>query len=367
MSLPCPHLDPAFGPIPRRRFRTPGHARRVADTTVAANPNPGGYCSAHDTTDRPHPARHRRRRGFIGSPAGIAGPRARVVNLDKADLRGQSGKSGRPALIRSIFVRGDIGNAELVDYHAARLCPRRRAQLCGGKSCGPFHRGPGSLYAPMCWARPLCCGWSRTGGAGWTHPAAGRFLHVSTDEVFGALRPDPPFTESTPYSPNSPFALQGRQRPPGTGLSRNLRPAVLLTNCSTTTGRAGFPEKLIPLWSSTAWLAAPCRVRPKEAMSATGCMWKTTARPSSACWRPPGPAQATISAAGPSAATWSGAGRLLCWTSWPRRQRPAELIRFVTDRPGRDFPLCHELRQTGRDLGWKPQHDFTSGLRATVR
>ncbi len=87
-----------------------------------------------------------------------------------------------------------------------------------------------------------------------------RFLHVSTDEVYGSLGDDGLFTETTPYDPSSPYSASGRVRSSGQGLGPPIGMPVVVSNCSTNYGPFHFPEKLIPLMIINALEGKPLPV-----------------------------------------------------------------------------------------------------------
>ena len=236
-----------------------------------------------------------------------------------------------------------------------------------------------SIVAPEAFARTNVLGtatllrvvkdWWR--GLDASRQQAFRFLHVSTDEVFGALRPDdPPFTESTPYSPNSPYSAS---KAASDHLVRAFHETyglpVLLTNCSNNYGPRQFPEKLIPLMVLNGLAGRPL---PVYGQGSNVRDWLHVEDHCAAVFR-------VLEAARPGASYNIGGRaersnmevvRAVCALLdelAPTATPHAELIRFVTDRPGHDFRYAMNCAKLERDLGWKPQHDFTSGLRATVR
>ena len=176
----------------------------------------------------------------------------RVVNLDRLTYAGNldtlAALSGNP---RHLFVQGDIGDRELVEPSAAASMRSTRWSTSPPRamSTAPSTARPSSS-TPM-WSAPSICSicarayWSELGEAA---KAGFRFLHVSTDEVYGSLGPTGLFTETTPYAPNSPYSASK-------AASDHLVRAwfhtyglpVLTTNCSNNYGPYQFPEKLIPL------------------------------------------------------------------------------------------------------------------------
>lgn len=314
--------------------------------------------------------------GFIGS-CQVLLARARdfrVVNLDKLTY---AGNLENLAALRHdpehIFVRGDIGNAELVDYLLRVYAPDAVLNFAAESHVDR------SIVDPEAFARTNVLGtatllrvvkdWWR--GLDASRQQAFRFLHVSTDEVFGALRPDdPPFTESTPYSPNSPYSAS---KAASDHLVRAFHETyglpVLLTNCSNNYGPRQFPEKLIPLMVLNGLAGRPL---PVYGQGSNVRDWLHVEDHCAAVFR-------VLEAARPGASYNIGGRaersnmevvRAVCALLdelAPTATPHAELIRFVTDRPGHDFRYAMNCAKLERDLGWKPQHDFTSGLRTTVR
>jgi dTDP-glucose 4,6-dehydratase len=199
-----------------------------------------------------------------------------------------------------------------------------------------------------------------------------RFLHVSTDEVYGTLSPeDPAFSETTPYAPNSPYAAS---KAASDHLARayfhTFKLPVLTTNCSNNYGPFQFPEKLIPLMIMNAlegkslpvygdgqnvrdWLFVDDHCSAIRAVLERG-------RPGE-----------TYNVGGNSERNNLHVVHTICdlvdefrpdANRGPRRN----LITFVADRPGHDRRYAIDARKIARDLGWTPSVDFERGLRNTV-
>ncbi len=202
--------------------------------------------------------------------------------------------------------------------------------------------------------------------------ASFRFLHTSTDEVFGSLAPqDPPFCESTAYAPRSPYAAS---KAASDHLVRawgaTYRLPVLVTNCSNNYGPYQFPEKLIPTIVLRAlrgdtlpvygrgdnirdWLHVEDHVRGLLAVLEHGT-----------------PGQ-TYVLGGDSERRNLDLVEELCsildeLTESPPAAGHASLIRFVTDRPGHDFRYATDATTAHRELGWAPRIPLPQGLRKTV-
>ncbi|MEA5462712.1 dTDP-glucose 4,6-dehydratase [Leptothoe sp. PORK10 BA2] len=204
-------------------------------------------------------------------------------------------------------------------------------------------------------------------------PEGFRFLHVSTDEVFGSLNfDDPPFSETAPYAPNSPYAASKA------GSDHLVRAyfhtyglPTLITNCSNNYGPYQFPEKLIPLMCLNILLGKPLPVygdgqnirdwlHVEDHCSAIATVLQKAA---------PG---ATYNIGGNNQVKNIDIVEQLCalmdelggdLPTSPSR----ELITFVPDRPGHDRRYAMDIAKIQRELGWSPSYDFATGLRHTVQ
>ena len=201
--------------------------------------------------------------------------------------------------------------------------------------------------------------------------ASFRFLHISTDEVFGALQPgDPAFCETTPYSPNSPYSAS---KAASDHLVRAFHETyglpVLVTNCSNNYGPRQFPEKLIPLMILNALEGKPLPVY------GTGSNIRDWLHVEDHCAAialvlEQGRTGESYNIGGHSERTNLEVVQTLCailQEEVPCERRYADQIRFVTDRPGHDFRYAIDCRKLEQELGWKPVHSFASGLKETVR
>jgi dTDP-glucose 4,6-dehydratase len=198
-----------------------------------------------------------------------------------------------------------------------------------------------------------------------------RFLHVSTDEVFGSLAPaDPKFCETTPYAPNSPYAAS---KAASDHLVRAWRETygldTLISNCSNNYGPFQFPEKLIPLVIHNALAGKPLP------LYGDGQQVRDWLYVGDHC-----AALAAIIARGAPGETYTVGGNAertnldvvgaICDLLDRHRPKNAgsyrDQIAFVADRPGHDRRYAIDARKLTRDLGWQPERDFTSGIESTV-
>jgi len=199
-----------------------------------------------------------------------------------------------------------------------------------------------------------------------------RFLHVSTDEVYGSLEPtDPPFSETNPYEPNSPYSAS---KAASDHLVRAWHHTyglpVLTTNCSNNYGPFHFPEKLIPLVILNAINGKPLPIYGDGQQVRDWLYVKDHCS-----------AIRTVLASGTVGETYNVGGwnekpnlevvKTICGILDELRPRAdgrsyAEQITFVRDRPGHDRRYAIDARKIERELGWKPAETFESGIRKTV-
>ena len=199
-----------------------------------------------------------------------------------------------------------------------------------------------------------------------------RFLHISTDEVFGSLGKDGLFTETTPYDPRSPYSASK-------AASDHLASAwfhthglpVLTSNCSNNYGPNQFPEKLIPLITLNALEGKPLPVYGDGSNIRDWLYVDDHARALHLILNKGRPGQ-TYNIGGRNERTnlqvVHGVCDLLDEMAGPLPSGPRRgLITYVTDRPGHDQRYAIDASKLEGELGWKAQEDFESGLRKTVR
>jgi dTDP-glucose 4,6-dehydratase len=199
-----------------------------------------------------------------------------------------------------------------------------------------------------------------------------RFLHVSTDEVYGSLGATGLFTEETPYDPHSPYsASKASSDHLARAWADTFKLPVLVTNCSNNYGPFQFPEKLIPVVILKALRGDPIPVYGKGDNIRD---WLYVGDHAEALH--------TVVAKGRIGQTYNIGGnnerqnidlvRLLCSLLDEFRPRAdgkkyVEQITFVTDRPGHDLRYAIDATKIKHELGWTPKQDHTSGFRATVK
>ncbi len=332
--------------------------------------------------------------GFIGGNFvldWIAGCDEPVVNLDKLTYAGNlQTLASLQGHARHTFVQGDIGDRALVERLLAQHQPRAVINFAAESHVDRSIHGPGDfietnivgtyklLEAVRGYWSGLPDGGIRAQGRAPTESQSPtkdsfRFLHVSTDEVYGSLAPtDPAFAETNRYEPNSPYSAS---KAASDHLVRAWHHTyglpVLTTNCSNNYGPYHFPEKLIPLMIVNALAGKHLPVY-GDGMQIRD--WLYVKDHCSAIRR--------VLQAGRLGETYNVGG----WNEKPNIEivktvcalldelRPkadgssyAAQISYVTDRPGHDRRYAIDARKIERELGWKPAETFESGIRKTVQ
>jgi dTDP-glucose 4,6-dehydratase len=316
--------------------------------------------------------------GFIGSNfvlRWIERENAAVVNLDKltyaGNLRNLATVTGNS---RYEFVHGDIGDRALVRDLLNRNKPRAIVHFAAESHVDRSIHGPDDFVRTNIDGTFALLEEARTYFKNLASKDANdfRFLHVSTDEVYGSLAPDaPPFSETTPYAPNSPYAAS---KASSDHLVRAYHHTyglpMLTTNCSNNYGRFQFPEKLIPLMILNALNGKPLPVY------GDGLNVRDWLYVEDHCQ-----AVATVLHRGKVGETYNIGGwnekrnidivHLICdlvdEMAGDRGSSRRELVTYVKDRPGHDRRYAMDARKIERELGWRPKETFETGIRKTVR
>ena len=316
--------------------------------------------------------------GFIGSNfilQRMQDSTASIVNLDKltyaGNLRNLEGIAEAGG--RYEFIHGDIADRALVGRLLDKYRPNAIVHFAAESHVDRSIRGPDdfirtNIDGTFALLEETRAYWSALQGEA---RERFRFLHVSTDEVYGSLGPgDPPFCETTQYAPNSPYAAS---KAASDHLVRAYHHTyglpVLTTNCSNNYGRFQFPEKLIPLMILNALNSKPLPVY------GDGKNVRDWLYVEDHC-----AAIATVLRDGRPGETYNVGG----WNEKPNLEiveticdlidelspRAAgsrrDLITFVKDRPGHDRRYAMDARKIERELGWKPKETFETGIRKTV-
>ncbi len=316
--------------------------------------------------------------GFIGSNFvlhRLAVADEHVVTLDKLTYAGNlSNLAAAGNDSRLLFVRGDIGDTALVEGLLRRYRPRAVINFAAETHVDRSIRGPGDFIATNVAATHRLLEAVRAYWAGLNDAdeAAFRFLHISTDEVFGALDPEaPPFTEDAPYAPNNPYAASKASADHMVrAYHHTYGLPTLTTNCSNNYGPFQFPEKLIPLAIHNARSGRPIPLYGDGSQTRD---WLNVADHCAAVSRvlDGGTPGAVYNIGGKSEHTNLAVVETVCQILdeiAPRAgaKSHAELITFVTDRPGHDRRYAIDTARIEAELGWAPAVDFKTGLRSTI-
>jgi dTDP-glucose 4,6-dehydratase len=317
--------------------------------------------------------------GFIGSNFvldWLAQSAEPVLNLDAltyaGNLENLATLHGDP---RHVFVHGDIGDFDLLAKLLAEHRPRAVVNFAAESHVDRSIHGPEDFIQTNIVGtfRLLEAVRAHCGGLGAEEKAAFRFLHVSTDEVYGSLASDDPaFTESHRYEPNSPYSAS---KAASDHLVRAYHHTyglpVLTTNCSNNYGPYHFPEKLIPLVIHNALAGKPLPIYGDGRQIRD---WLYVKDHCSAIRRvlEAGRLGETYNVGGWNEKTNLEVVHTLCDMLDELRPRAdgqsyRTQISFVTDRPGHDRRYAIDATKLERELGWKPAETFATGIRKTVQ
>ncbi len=315
--------------------------------------------------------------GFIGSCFVLQRRinKDKVINLDKLTYAGNM--ENLLSLANDddhIFVRGDIGNDELVTWLLQTYNPDFVVNFAAESHVDRSILNPESFVRTNVLGtarllRSILHWWDRLEN---NKKNIFRFLHISTDEVFGTLTSkDSAFCENTPYSPNSPYsATKAASDHLVRAFHETYGLPTLITNCSNNYGPRQFPEKLIPLVILNAleekrlpiygtgnnirdWLHVEDHCR------AISCVLEN------------GRIGESYNIGGRAEKTNLQVVNAICSMLDIIKPRNnglySDLINFVRDRPGHDFRYAMDCSKIDNELGWKAEYDFCSGLKKTVR
>ncbi len=294
----------------------------------------------------------------------------RVVNLDKLTYAGNLDTLAGLDESHHLFVHGDIADAPLVERLLKEYRPDAIVNFAAESHVDRSIDGPEAFIRTNVFGTYVLLDAARRyfgerGGADF------RFLHVSTDEVYGSLGDHGAFREDHPYAPNSPYSASK-------AASDHLARAwfhtyglpVLTTNCSNNYGPYQFPEKLIPLMILNALAGAPL---PIYGDGGNVRDWLYVLDHCRAIWRvlEAGRPGEVYNIGGNSERSnlevVDGLCALLDELVPDSPHRPhAELKTFVDDRPGHDRRYAIDASKLQRELDWEPTESFDSGLRKTV-
>ena len=315
--------------------------------------------------------------GFIGSNFVLDWLREcgePVLNLDKLSYAGNPENLAQlQANPDHVFVRADIGDrgevARLLAVHRPRAVVHFAAESHVDRSIhGPEAFVDTNVVGTFRLLEAVRAHWSTLPD---TERGAFRFLHVSTDEVYGSLAAaDPAFCETTPYAPNSPYSAS---KAASDHLVRAYHHTyglpTLTTNCSNNYGPYQFPEKLIPLTIHNALAARPLPVY-GDGLNVRDWLYVSDHCAAIRRVLEAGRVGETYNVGGGAEMTNIEVVHTLCDALDARRPRACgsyrELITFVKDRPGHDRRYAIDATKIRRELGWSPAESFAGGIARTV-
>lgn len=316
--------------------------------------------------------------GFIGSNFVLDWVRLvgePVINLDVLTYAGNVKNLEAIAGSNSHrFVRGSIADGTLVGdllaEHNVRAVVHFAAESHVDRSIsGPAPFFETNVMGTLALLEAAKGYWSGLGGA---EKDAFRFLHVSTDEVYGTLAPDEaPFAETNPYKPNSPYAASKASSDHVVrAYHETFGLPILITNCSNNYGPYQFPEKLIPLVIHNALKG---KALPIYGDGLQVRDWLYVGDHCAAIRRVLEAARPgeTYNVGGDNQKTNIDVVRRICALLDKKRPKAdgtsyADQITYVTDRPGHDRRYAIDPTKIGAELGWKPAENFESGIEATI-
>jgi len=316
--------------------------------------------------------------GFIGScfvRRAVSRGDIRIINLDKLTYAGNQdslpdAKHGRHRL----FV-GDIGDRQLVRQLLETHHPTAVVNFAAESHVDRSIDGPLTFVETNVLATCRMLEEVRSYFAALDDPAqkaAFRFLHVSTDEVYGSLGPTGFFTEETAYSPNSPYsASKAASDHFVRACHHTYGLPVLITNCSNNYGPNQFPEKLIPLMILNALEGKPLPVY-GDGLNVRDWLFVDDHCAAIEAVLERGRVGECYNVGGNNEQTNISIVKMICATV--DRLRPGlphtpceSLIKYVSDRPGHDRRYAIDASKIQSELGWKPEQIFVSGLERTVQ
>jgi dTDP-glucose 4,6-dehydratase len=314
--------------------------------------------------------------GFIGSwfvRQQLRRGDVRIVNLDKLTYAGNvASLESATSDPRHVFVRGDIADRALVDELLETYKPRAVVHLAAESHVDRSIEGPAefvqtNVVGTVMLLESVC---SYLGRNSASRRQAFRFLHVSTDEVYGSLGAEGSFRETTPYAPNSPYSASKAAADHFVRAYHHTHgvPAVI-TNCSNNYGPYQFPEKLIPVMVLKAaageplpvygsgrnvrdWLYVEDHCHALREVLDRGRVGE--------CYNIGGNCQRT------NLEVVQEICRIVDELAPEKGVSRADLIEHVADRPGHDLRYAIDTTKIQTELGWRPKTNFQHGLRRTV-
>jgi len=317
--------------------------------------------------------------GFIGSNfilQWMAKERASVVNLDKLTYAGNLRNLEQISSdARYQFVHGDIVERKLVGSLLERHRPRALVHFAAESHVDRSIRGPDDFISTNVQGTFSLLEEARAYWIGLPErdQAAFRFLHVSTDEVYGSLGPDEaPFSETTAYAPNSPYsASKAASDHLVRAYYKTYGLPTLTTNCSNNYGPYQFPEKLIPLMILNACGGKALPVY-GDGQNVRDWLFVEDHCEALRTVLERGKAGQSFNIGGGEEKHNLEIVEIICSILDDLRPHDPivphrKLMTFVKDRPGHDRRYAIDCRKIERILGWKPRESLESGIRKTIR
>lgn len=315
--------------------------------------------------------------GFIGSNFANAWVKlglGKLINLDKLTYAGNLANLAEiEQNPEHIFVQGDIGDNELLGSLLKQHRPRAIVNFAAESHVDRSIHAPGefihtNVVGTFNLLEEARAYWNGLSDA---DKSSFRFLHVSTDEVYGSLSPtDPAFKETNPYEPNSPYsASKAASDHLVRAYHHTYGMPMLTTNCSNNYGPYHFPEKLIPLVIHNALNGKPL---PIYGNGSNVRDWLYVGDHCSAIRRvlEAGRVGQTYNIGGWNEKTNLDVVHTLCDILDQQKPKATgsyrDQITFVTDRPGHDQRYAIDATKIERELGWKPAETFETGIQKTV-
>lgn len=317
--------------------------------------------------------------GFIGSNfiryVQENAPKTEIINLDHLTYAGSlENLKDLPAPENHHFIKGNICNQELVETLLRKHNIDTIVHFAAESHVDRSLQGPGTFvqtningtFALLEAARRV---WLEEGQKDEDQV---RFHHISTDEVYGSLKPEEPaFTETTPYAPNSPYAAS---KASSDHLVRSYAHSfglpITISNCSNNYGPYQFPEKLIPLMILNAINGKPLPIY-GDGMQIRD--WLYVEDHCEAIWRiiEEGSAGESYNIGGgnqpPNIEIVQTICEILDQKDIVKEHAPhKQFIKYVKDRPGHDRRYAMNIDKINRELGWQPKHSLEEGLVSTV-
>lgn len=298
-------------------------------------------------------------------------PEIRIVTLDLLTYAGSLDNLRElPDPTRHRFVQGDICDRALVDRLLREHAIDTIAHFAAESHVDRSITGPAAFVQTNLVGTFTLLEAARTAWLDGKTAEGRRFHHISTDEVYGTLqRDDPPFTETTPYAPNSPYSASKA------GSDHLVRAyfhtyglPVVTTNCSNNYGPFQHGEKFIPTVIRSCLRQKPIPVYGDGSNIRDWLYVEDHCRGIDAVIRRGRPGE-TYNIGGGNEWANIGIARLICQLLDERRPKHApheQLITFVTDRPGHDWRYAIDAGKMDRELGWRPRETFNTGIAKTV-